>query len=152
MIPENGSRSVISEGESCHCGKLHLPFADAATSGAPQATQVVDRWHIIANLGDAVEDFLIRAQIRLEDGKASPQKEQAEDAPLSSFSATPSSQRKSQARLATQMEALSAGAGPACNWDEPAQDWGRTGLGPQYRPQVLSTSTRAASPYTTSVA
>ena len=76
-----------------------LVYLDAATSGAPQATQVVDRWHLIANLGDAVEDFLIRAQIRLEDGKASSQKEQAEDKPLSSFSATPSSQRKSQARL-----------------------------------------------------
>ncbi|TMD63825.1 MAG: ISL3 family transposase [Chloroflexi bacterium] len=76
-----------------------LVYLDAATSGAPQATQVVDRWHIIANLGDAVEDFLIRAQIRLEDGKASSQKEQVEEKPLSSFSATPSSQRKSQARL-----------------------------------------------------
>jgi transposase len=76
-----------------------LVYLDAATSGAPQATQVVDRWHLIANLGDAVEDFLIRAQIRLEDGKASSQKEQVEDKPLSSFSATPSSQRKSQARL-----------------------------------------------------
>ena len=27
MIPENGSRLAISEGESCRCGKLHLPFA-----------------------------------------------------------------------------------------------------------------------------
>jgi len=76
-----------------------LVYLDAATSAAPQATQVGDRWHILANLGDAVEDFLIRAQIRLEEGKASPQKEQAEATPLSSFSATPASQRKSQARL-----------------------------------------------------
>jgi transposase len=76
-----------------------LVYLDAATSGAPQAIQVVDRWHLIANLGDAVEDFLIRAHIRLEDGKASSQKEQVEEKPLSSFSATPASQRKSQARL-----------------------------------------------------
>ncbi len=76
-----------------------LVYLDAATSGAPQATQVVDRWHIMANLGDAGEDFLIRAQIRWEDGKASSQKEQVEAKPLSSFSAAPSSQRKSQARL-----------------------------------------------------
>ena len=40
MIPENGSRPVISEGESCRSGKLHLPFADGATQGAPLATQV----------------------------------------------------------------------------------------------------------------
>src|SRR5436190_2899467 len=76
-----------------------LVYLDAATLGAPQATQVADRWHIISNLGDAVEEFLIRAHIRLEDGKASSQKEQPEDKPLSSFSATPASQRKSQARL-----------------------------------------------------
>jgi transposase len=50
-------------------------------------------------LGDAVEAFLIRAHIRLEDGKASSEECQMPDKPLSSFSATPASQRKSQARL-----------------------------------------------------
>jgi len=49
-------------------------------------------------LGDAVEEFLIRAHLRLEDGKA-PGECQKPDKPLSSFSATPASQRKSQARL-----------------------------------------------------
>src|SRR5713226_5986847 len=74
-------------------------YIDGATCGAPQATQVADRWHIISNLGDAVEEFLIRAQIRLEDGKALSGESQKRDKPLSSFSATPASQRKSQARL-----------------------------------------------------
>jgi len=74
-------------------------YIDGATQGAPQATQVADRWHILSNLGDAVEEFLIRAHIRLEDAKASPEKEQVKDMPLSSFSATPACQRKSQARL-----------------------------------------------------
>jgi len=74
-------------------------YIDGATSGAPQATQVADRWHIISNLGDAVEEFLIRAHIRLEDGKALAEGSQKRDKPLSSFSATPASQRKSQARL-----------------------------------------------------
>jgi len=60
---------------------------------------VADRWHIISNLGDAVEEFLIRAHIRLEDGKALSEESQKLDKPLSSFSATPASQRKSQARL-----------------------------------------------------
>src|SRR5262249_37553908 len=45
-------------------------YIEGATSGAPQATQVTDRWHILSNLGDAVEEFLIRAQLRLEEGKA----------------------------------------------------------------------------------
>jgi len=77
-------------------GKMYI---DGATCGAPQAIQVADRWHILSNLGDAVEEFLIRAHIRLEDGKASSEDCQMPDKPLSSFSATPASQRKSQARL-----------------------------------------------------
>ena len=102
---------------------------DGATWGAPQATQVADRWHLLSNLGDAVEAFLIRAQIRLEQGKASSGQCQKPDQPLSSFSATPGCQRKSQARLATQMEIVSAGPGTPCRWDEPAQDRGRAGSG-----------------------
>jgi transposase len=77
-------------------GKMYI---DGATLGAPQATQVADRWHILSNLGDAVEAFLIRRHIRLEDEKASPGECQMPDKPLSSFSATPASQHKSQARL-----------------------------------------------------
>jgi len=74
-------------------------YIDGATWGAPQATQVADRWHILSNLGDAVEDFLIRAQIRLPDKAAESGECQKLDKPLSTFSATPASQRKSQARL-----------------------------------------------------
>src|SRR5258708_5281947 len=74
-------------------------YIDGATWGAPQATQVADRWHILSNLGDAVEAFLIRAQIRLEHGVEASGKCQKPDHPLSSFSATPGCQRKSQARL-----------------------------------------------------
>src|SRR5438270_4996672 len=48
-------------------------YIDGATLGAPQATQVADRWHIISNLGDAVEEFLIRAQIQLPQPGAAPQ-------------------------------------------------------------------------------
>lgn len=72
-------------------------YIDGATLGAPQAIQVADRWHLLSNLGDAIEEFLIRAQTRLEETGVPPQKEP--DKPLSSFSATPASQRKSQARL-----------------------------------------------------
>ena len=64
-------------------------YIDGATQGAPQATQVADRWHILSNLGDAVEEFLIRAHIRLDDTGAKPEKEHVPDKPLSSFSATP---------------------------------------------------------------
>lgn len=35
-------------------------YANAATSGAPQATQVADRWHLLKNLREAVERLLDR--------------------------------------------------------------------------------------------
>lgn len=71
-------------------------YVEGASLGAPQATQVADRWHILANVGDAVEEFLIRAHIRLPETPAlSPTPEH----PVTTFSATPGSQGKSQARL-----------------------------------------------------
>jgi len=42
-------------------------YADAATRGAPQATQVVDRFHILRNLGEALEAFLRRKSPCLQD-------------------------------------------------------------------------------------
>jgi transposase len=35
-------------------------YASAATQGAPQATQCADRFHVLKNLGEAVEDLLAR--------------------------------------------------------------------------------------------
>jgi transposase len=65
---------------------------DGATWGASQATQVAHRWHLLSNLGEAVEAFLIRTQIRL-DHEALSEQCHKPDHPLSSFSATPGSQR-----------------------------------------------------------
>ncbi len=44
-MPEKSSGYSNSEGESCHCGKLHLPFAAAITEALPKALHVADRWH-----------------------------------------------------------------------------------------------------------
>src|SRR5258706_1565025 len=86
MIPENGSRSVISEGESCHCGKLHLPFAAAAISqGAPQARQVADLWHIGKNLAESVSTLLARCRAEIRRGlhvQAEPSQEREEIEPV----------------------------------------------------------------------
>jgi len=40
-------------------------YADGATQGAPQALQIADRWHICKNLGDAVQDYLVRKKIQM---------------------------------------------------------------------------------------
>ncbi len=83
-------------------------YVDGATQGAPLATQVCDRWHLLKNLGEAVEAFLIRAHIRLpETATTAATPEGAEAArsaptperPLTTYSATPAQQGKTQARL-----------------------------------------------------
>lgn len=71
-------------------------YVDGATQGAPLAIQVCDRWHLLKNLGEAVETFLIRAHIRLpETAKVVPTPEH----PLTTYSATPAQQGRTQARL-----------------------------------------------------
>jgi transposase len=40
-------------------------YVEGATQGAPLAVQVADRWHLMKNLGDAVEAYLIRARVEL---------------------------------------------------------------------------------------
>jgi transposase len=83
-------------------------YVDGATQGAPLATQVCDRWHLIKNLGEAVEAFLIRTHIRLPDtaatagtpeGAATASSAPTLERPLTTYSATPAQQGKTQARL-----------------------------------------------------
>ena len=61
-MPESGPWRMNSEGESCHSGNLHFPFAEAATRGAPRAQQVADRYHVLVNLRDAIKGTLARKQ------------------------------------------------------------------------------------------
>ena len=42
-------------------------YADAAARGAPAARQVVDRWHVLHNLGEALEQFLLHQRTVLRD-------------------------------------------------------------------------------------
>lgn len=51
-------------------------YATAAREGAPQAKQVADRWHLLKNIGDALERMMYRHMplIRLVAGELSPKK------------------------------------------------------------------------------
>src|SRR5262249_51920978 len=42
-------------------------YAGAATKGAPQATQVADRWHLLHNLAEVLEEFLLHHRAALRD-------------------------------------------------------------------------------------
>lgn len=53
-LKEHPSIAVISRDRSGS-------FAEGATQGAPDALQVADRWHLLHNLGDAVEEYLKRS-------------------------------------------------------------------------------------------
>jgi len=50
-------------------------FADGATRGAPQALQIADRWHILHNLGEALEKVLARHHADLKRALTSPEEE-----------------------------------------------------------------------------
>lgn len=43
----------------------YMAYAKGIRAGAPQATQVVDRWHLLKNLGDALQRVLERKQQEL---------------------------------------------------------------------------------------
>lgn len=46
-------------------------YAEAATRGAPQATQVADRFHVLRNLGEALEKFLLHQRAHLQEAASS---------------------------------------------------------------------------------
>lgn len=124
-------------------------YIDGATWGAPQATQIADRWHILANLGDAVEEFLIRAHIRLPE---TPATEPTPERPLTTFSATKASQGKSQARLLQKWKVYQRVQELHREAQRNHPDSDRTGFSSQYGPQVPQASARATSAYSPSAA
>jgi hypothetical protein len=83
---------------------------------APLATQVCDRWHLLKNLREAVEAFLIRAHIRLPQTATTPPTQERSEAasvaptlerPLTTYSATPARASENAGSTLAQVEALS---------------------------------------------
>jgi transposase len=72
-------------------------YAEAAAKGAPQATQVADRWHLLHNLAGVLEEFLLQHRAALRHAAmqpdSSPQAPAAPDAPSTplGFGASPAS-------------------------------------------------------------
>lgn len=101
LLPERSVESVIAWFEAhpeieVVSRDRGSTYVDGATQGAPLATQVCDRWHLLKNLGEAVETFLIRTRIHLpKTATVVPTQER----PLTTYSATPAQQGRTQGRL-----------------------------------------------------
>ena len=67
-----------------------------------QITQALT--HLLKNLGDAVEDFLVRVKIRLPQGEAQESSSDQKETSLPSFSTTPKRYQQTQARLLRKWE------------------------------------------------
>jgi len=71
-------------------------YADAAARGAPAAQQVVDRWHLLHNLGDALEQFLLHKRAVLREAAGALTKAPGE-VPAAELPALPWQQRAEEA-------------------------------------------------------
>src|SRR5215469_12695081 len=84
-------------------------FAKAATSGAPQARQVIDRFHLVKNLSEVLQEILghCRAEIRQEEGAVS-ELEKATEEPVRPLPTAATWQQRTPAQVTKAHQARQA--------------------------------------------
>lgn len=98
-------------------------YADGATEGAPQAQQGADRWHILKNLGEALESFFISKKSHLKATMQDPTASTMNPSPLQEcpMGNTRKLEEVSQQRQQEKVEMYRKIHAPACqkvpSWD-----------------------------------